>query len=114
MNDQMQNITKKVETDLLNSIINNLKQNNINTDGAKKLAQDFLSLLPIQDKQDLLGKLQLLSTIHTQAQVIYLKYAKPYEEEERQEKLTLISNHLKNGQIDHALTISKGGTPNVE
>ena len=114
MNDQMQNITKEVETDLLNIIINNLKQNSIDTDEARKLAREFLSLLPMEDKHDLLEKLRKLSTDHTQTQELYLKYAKPYEEEERQEKLALISKHLKNGQIDHALTISKGGTPNVE
>lgn len=113
MDDQMQNITKDVETDLLNIIINNLKQNSINRDEAKKLAREFLSLLPMQDKHDLLEKLHKLSADHTQTQELYLKYAKPYEEEERQKKLTLISEHLKNGQIEHALTIAKGGTPNV-
>ena len=109
----MQNIVKDVENDLLNIIINNLKQNSIDTDGARKMAREFLSLLPMQDKHDLLKKLHKLSVDHKQTQGLYLKYAQPYEEEERQKKLALISEHLKNGQIEHALTIAKGETPNV-
>ena len=106
---KMQNVIKDVENDLLTLIINNLKQNSINSNEAKKIAREFLSLLPMQDKHDLLEKLHKLSTNHTQIQELYLKYAKPYEEE-RQKKLALISEHSKNRQIE---PIAKGGTPNA-
>jgi hypothetical protein len=108
----MQAITEDVEKDLLEAIIENLEQNKIDTDEAKKVAKDFLSLLPIQDKKDLLEKLNTLSKSHTETQNLYLKYARPIEEEEKQRKLSLMSEHIKKGQIEHAITIAKGGTPN--
>ena len=92
MDGQMQNIIKDVENDLLTIITNNLKQNSINSNEAKKIAREFLSLLPIQDKHELMDKLQKLSTNHTQVQELYLKYAKSYED---------------------TLNFAKGGTPNA-
>jgi len=41
---------------------------------------------------------------------MYLKYAKPIEEEDRQRKLTMMSEHIKNGRIEHALAVAKGET----
>lgn len=109
----MQTITTDVEKDLLQAIIDNLKKNSIKIDEARKLAREFLALLPMQDKKDLMEKLYKFSQDHTETKSIYLKYAKPYEEEERQRKLTLMSEHIKNGEIEHALTVAKGETPNV-
>ncbi|HWY78950.1 MAG TPA: hypothetical protein VNW29_01190 [Candidatus Sulfotelmatobacter sp.] len=108
----MQTVTIDVEQELLKTIIQNLEQNNLDIDQAKKLAQNFLSLLPLQDQKDLLEKLYKLSKEHNQTNGLYLKYAKPYEENERQKKLTLMSEHIKNGQIEHALAIAKGDAPN--
>ncbi len=108
----MQAITTDVEKDLLTAIVENLKQNTLQVDQAKSLAREFLTLLPMQDKKDLLNKLYKLSQEHVETKSLYLKYAKPYEEEERQKKLALMSQHIKNGQIEHALTIAKGGVTN--
>ena len=113
MDDQsLKAITSDVENDLLNIIIQNLKQKSLDVKQAKALAKEFLSLLPIQDKKDLLEKLHKLSNEHVEVKSLYLKYAKPYEEEERQKKLALMSEHIKNGQIEHALNVAKGGTSN--
>lgn len=108
----IQTMTTDVERDLLNVIIQNLKQNRIDIEEAKKLAKEFLSFLPMQDQKDLLEKLYKLSQDHVETKGMYLKYAKPYEEDEREKKLALMSEHIKKGQIEHALTVAKGGMPN--
>lgn len=104
----MQDIIDDVEKELLQSIINNIKENHMTEEEARELAQEFLSLLPIEDKQDLLAKLLKLSKEHVEVKSVYLKYAKPYEEEDRQRKLTLMSQHIKDGNIEHALNVAKG------
>jgi|SRR5882672_2532378 len=109
----MQTITKDIEKDLLATIIENLKEDHLEIEQARALAQEFLALLPMQDKKDLLDKLHKLSKEHAEVNGIYLKYAKPYEEEDRQKKLTLMSEHIKNGQIEQALIVAKGETANA-
>jgi|SRR5882672_8043608 len=109
----IQTLTINVEKDLLAIIITNLKQNQLDIDQAKELAREFLTLLPIQDKKDLLEKLQKFSEENAETKDMYLKYAKSIEEEERQRKLTQMSEHIKNGQIEHALSIARGETSHV-
>lgn len=106
----MQDAVIDIERDLLDQIISRLDENKMSPEDAQKLAQEFLSFLPIQDQKDLLAKLLTLSHDNTATQEIYLKYAKPYEENERQRKLTLMSHHLKQGNIEEALSVAKGGT----
>lgn len=110
MTDQsMQDITTNVENDLLEIIIENTEQNKIDPDEARKVAKEFLSLLPLHDQKDLLNKLHRLSYDHRETTGLYLKYLKPYEEEERQRKLTLMSEHIKKGKIENALAVAKEG-----
>lgn len=106
----IQDIVTDVEKELLQAIVANLKENRLTEDQAKQLAQEFLALLPMQDKKDLLTKLYAFSQKHIEAKGVYLKYAKPYEEEERQRKLALMSQHIQNGQIEHAINVARGGT----
>jgi hypothetical protein len=109
----MQSLTADVEKELLDSIIKNLDEKRMTEDEARELAREFISLLPMQDKKDLLDKLYKLSKEHVEAKGVYLKYAKPYEEEDRLKKIALMSEHIKNGQIEHAITVAKGDTPNA-
>lgn len=109
----MDDIVNDVEKEILKSIMDNLNQERMTQEQARAFAKEFLALLPIQDKKDLLDKLYKLSKEHVEAKDVYLKYAKPYEEEERMRKLTLMSKHIQNGEIDHALNVAKGETPNV-
>jgi hypothetical protein len=110
MQDQsMQAIVSDVEKELLNSIIKNLDENRMTKAEAQELAKEFLSLLPMQDKKDLLEKLFQLSKDHVEAKGVYLKYAAPYEEEQRLQKIALMSQHIQNGEIDNALNVAKGG-----
>ena len=104
----MQQITDDLEKELLEIIITHLRSHEMHEPQARKLAHDFLLLLPLEDKQDLLQKLYALSKRHRETKELYLKYAKPIEEEDRQKKLALMSDHIKNGQIEHAINIAKG------
>ena len=104
----MQAITTEIENELLQIITDNLDQEKMTVEDAQKIAKEFLALLPLQDKHDLLNKLYKFGLGHTETKGLYLKYAKPIEEEERQKKLTLMSEHIKNGQLEHALAVAKG------
>ena len=110
---QLQDEVVDIEKELLEEIINRLNQNRITKEEAQKLAKDFLSLLPMQDQKDLLAKLYQLSQTSNAAKGIYLEYAKPFEENDRQKKLELMSQHIQQGNIDHALAVAKGGTQNA-
>jgi hypothetical protein len=114
MTDQsMQTITADVEKELIDEIIKNLDQAKITVKQARETAREFLALLPMQDKKDLVEKLYKLKGKHSETSEIYLEYAKSFEEEDRQKKLTLMSEHIKNGKIDEALAVAKEGKPVV-
>lgn len=99
-----------IEKELLNEIIARLNQHKMTPEEAQQLAKDFLALLPFHDQKDLLEKLQKLSKKNYAASGIYLHYAQPYEQNERQKKLELMSKHIHAGNIDDALAVAKGDT----
>ena len=106
----MQDVVIDVEKELLDEIMKRLDDNQMSPEQAQNLAKEFLSYLPIQDQKDLLDKLYKMSQENKEFQGIYLKYAQPYRENERHEKLKLMSEHIKNGKIEEALAVAKGGT----
>ena len=106
--ESMQAVTTQIENELLDIITQNLDQEKMTVEQAQEIAKEFLALLPLQDKKDLLEKLYKFGLDHTETKSLYIKFAKPVEEEERQRKLRLMSEHIKNGQIEHALAIAKG------
>jgi hypothetical protein len=112
MADDIQSIVKEIEKELVEAIVSNIEQNRMTKQQAQYLARQFLSLLPIEDKHSLLEKLGVFSKLSADAKNIYLKYGSPIENEERQQKLALMSEHIQNGQLEHALTVAKGGTIN--
>src|SRR5260221_12765852 len=95
----MQAITKDIENDLLDIIVQNLREHKLKVEQAKQLAQEFLALLPLQDKKDLLEKLYKLELKHNEIKTIYLEYSKQIEEEDRLKKLDLMSQNIKNDAI---------------
>lgn len=105
----IQTITTDVENELFDEIVRNLDQATITAEEAQSVAKEFLTLLPLQDKKDLLDKLYKLSLDHGETKELYLKFAKPIEEADRLKKLELMSQHIKNGQIENALAVAKGG-----
>jgi hypothetical protein len=105
----MQDIVVDIEKELLTAIMQHLEDKTMTAEAAQTLAKEFIAFLPIQDKHDLLHKLQKLSDDNREAQGVYLKFAKPYEEEDRLNKLQLMSEHIKNGAIEDAIAVAKGG-----
>lgn len=106
--EDLQTIVIDIEKELLATIMNNLDQNKLSVEKAQALAKEFLALLPIDDQKDLLEKLQKLSQENQDVKSIYLKYAHPYEAQERERKLALMSQHIHQGDVEKALAIAKG------
>lgn len=102
-----------VERDLLTQIVTNMKHRDLTVAEAQQLAKDFLATLPVHDKLELLNKLSDLGKKHREAQTVYVKYASPIYEQDRQRKLQLMSQHIKNGNIEEALKVAKEGMWNV-
>ena len=105
-----QALVNSIEKELLLAIVKNTGENRMTKEQAQSLAREFLALLPIHDKHELLEKLGKFSKLHIEAKSLYIKYGAPIEDEERKQKLELMSQHIQNGQIEHALNIAKGGT----
>jgi hypothetical protein len=82
-----------------------MKHREISVGMAQKLAKDFLALLPMQDKEDLLHKLNELGKKYHEANAVYVKYAAPYEEEKRQKLLDEMTAHIRSGDIENALAV---------
>ncbi len=109
LNIDLQTLLDDVEAELLSRIIVESEQKQLTRDKAAQLARDFLDLLPPQDKVDLLHKLGQLGEKYPEFRRMYIKYASEYEEELRQKKLQLMSEHIKQGEIEKALQVAKGG-----
>lgn len=106
--DPVQNLVIDVEKDLLYQIMLHMRQRKISKEQAQQLAKDFLALLPVLDKKDLLDKLYQLGQNNPEAKEVYIKYAAPYFEEERLKKLQLMTQHIKVGNIEEAIQVAKG------
>ena len=106
--DDLKKFLENVERDLLLDIILNMRNRKITVGDAEKLARDFLAVLPIRDRQDLLGKLKSLSGKYSEARDVYLKYAAEEHETEKNQAVDTIANHIKNGEIEKALEVAKG------
>lgn len=107
---EFERFVSDVERDLLFQIIVHMKHREMTGEEAQKVAKEFLTLLPVVDKEDLLKKLGILSQAHKGAREVFLKYAAPSEEEQRLIKIQTMSEHIKNGDIEKAITVAKGGT----
>lgn len=107
-----QNTIIDVEKELLVEIVKRLDEQKMSEVDAQQLAKDFLALLPIQDKKDLLDKLNKFSQANSEAKGVYLKYMVPHEEEDRLRKLELMSQHIQKGEIENALAVARGGAIN--
>lgn len=101
-------VVEEVEKDLLKHIIANMEEGKITVEESQQLARDFLALLPVNDKEELLQKLNKLGKTHSEVQAVYLDLVRPHEEAIRQQKLTQMSEHIKQGNIEQAISIAKG------
>lgn len=110
--DDLKQIVENVEKDLLDAIVKSLQANKIKVEEAQKLARDFIAQLPPSDQQDLLEKLQKISQMHPEARDVYFKYMHQNYEDDRTQKLHLMSQHIQNGDVESALKVAKGDTVN--
>lgn len=98
---------EEVKKELLEIIISQLKENKIEVQKAQDLAQNFLASLPIKDHKDLLTKLKTLGQYYPQVSEVYTKELIKTEEEKRDDTLEQIRGHIKNGNIEQAITAAK-------
>ena len=105
--DNFSDYVKDVERDLINHIITNMKHREIALEEEKKLATEFLNLLPMTDKEDLLNKLNNLGQKYEEVREVYADFIAPHEEEKRQKMLHAMREHIKSGNIEQAIAVAK-------
>lgn len=103
----VQRETEDIERELAELIIQNLRNNKIRLDRARKLSSDFMKLLPINDQRDLLMKLKNLSSEYPETTGIYLEELGKATDEKTNQALLEMHDHIKNGNIDLAISVAK-------
>lgn len=103
----IQQETQEVEKELLATIVRYLRQNQIDVQTASKLARDFLSALPMKNQQDLLEKLKNLSTQYEPVKLVYQHEFAKDEHVREQQALSQMQHAIRQGNIEHAITVAK-------
>ena len=96
-----------VEKELLGLIISHLENNQLDAQKAQSLAKDFLATLPIADQQDLLTKLKHLGDSYQEAKEVYVEELSKVSNQQRDQALTKMRDAIKQGRIEHAVTVAK-------
>jgi len=96
-----------VERKLLELIVQHLQDNKMDVPTAQKLARDFLSVLPVQSRADLLNKLKNLGEKYDEAKQVYFQESSKDNEAKEKEALYNMTHAIRQGNIDHALSIAK-------
>ncbi len=103
LKEEVELITKE----LLELIIENLKQNKIEASQAQQLARDFIALLPIKDQADLLDKLKTLGLKYKEANQIYLEELEKSTKNDNETALNQVRDQISHGDIDSAIKTAK-------
>ncbi len=106
---QVSEAIQDIKRDLLFHVILNMKRNLLSLEDTKYLAEDFLQIFPVFSIAELLKKLNELGKIYKEARIVFIKYANLYYEEEKTYLLYQIPPYIKNGEIDKAIEVMKGG-----
>lgn len=96
-----------IEAELLAVIIEHLKNHRIDVATASQLAKDFLQVLPLQSQADLLSKLKVLGDKYAEVKQLYTIEASHEQEQQEQQVLQQMSTAIKEGNIDHAISVAK-------
>lgn len=96
-----------VERELLEAIIDHLKNNKIDVGEARKLAQDFLATLPIQNRSELLAKLKALGETYDEAHAVYVKEFSKDSVTKTSETLDKMRDAIATGNMDNAIAHAK-------
>lgn len=99
----------QVEKDLLQLIIDNMEKREMTLDEAHVLAKDYMALLPAVDKSDLMQKLLGYSELHPETQVVVESLKHLYETSRSQNTLEHMKHLIKQGDINSAMEVVKGG-----
>lgn len=106
----MDDITTEVEAvkkELVELIIEHLREKKLDEPTARKLASDFLAALPITTHKELLEKLKQLGEKYTEAKELYVERLSKESDKHRQQVLNQMRDHIKSGNIEHAITAAK-------
>ena len=98
---------EKIKQELLDLILDHLKNNKIQVELAQQQARDFLSMLPIKDQADLLVKLKDLGNKYNESETVYLHELEKATDEKRDQVLSQMRDYIKQGRIDIAIETAK-------
>lgn len=107
VNIDVQQEVNEVKRELTDLIVSRLQDHKIEPQVAQQQAAEFLAILPIKDQQDLLIKLKALGDKYMESREVYLKTLTKVYEMEREEALTQMRDAIKQGNIDHAISVAK-------
>ena len=96
-----------VKKELVELIIQHLRENKMEADKARELGSEFLAILPIENHQDLLNKLKQLGQKYPQAQQLYVQRLAETTNQQTEQALNTMRDAIKQGNIDHAITVAK-------
>lgn len=96
-----------IESELLEVIVSHLKSHQLDVATASRLAKDFLQALPLQDQEDLLAKLKILSNKYPLAQPIYALELSKVSREKELHAVQKMTSLIKEGNIEHAISVAK-------
>lgn len=110
----LQEEVKKIEEELLALITKHLEENKIEVDKAQQLARDFLAILPVTDRAELLQKLKDLSGQYDEVKTLYIQEMSKVDEMKKDEVLNHMRTAIQGGQIEQAIDIAKAYTAKGE
>lgn len=105
--DDVQKITSQLEYLFLNKILEGLRQNTIMMPQAKILATDFLHLEPFLSYED--ARKKIADFIRQRADYGFLEefLLGFHDEQQKSQLIDKMRTHIKNGDIDKALQVTK-------
>jgi len=102
-------ITQDAEKDLVNEIVEKLRDNELTPEASRMLAKEFLSHLPPKDLPTLVEVLHNLSTEYKEVREVYAKYYGMQGDMQDAEKIHAMAMHIHQGNIESAIKVAKGG-----
>jgi len=103
----LQQEVEEVKKELVALIVKHLKENKIEIAKARKLAGDFLAILPVRDQQDLLLKLKDLGKEYAEARQIYIQQLGKFNEEQRSKAIERMHTLIRLGKIEDAIAVAR-------
>lgn len=100
-------LTIQIESDFLKMLIQLFRARKLKTDEGKKIAREFLALLPFTDRVDLDKKLKNFTHIYSDFKSIYINSLKIEEEKKVGELLEKMRGYMRENKIDEAINLVK-------